>query len=179
MRMDAKTASALAKEVDDLAKGYEATIHGNMKELRKLTNAADNWKVSIDEVMPLIDGIASMRDKTRLISMATKGGKPFLVGDALKKFMQEVESVYSTRMGNINRIRSLGKKIMRSQSMDARYKEELKGFLEDYSFKKQTAEVKKTIDVLKKMEVDPASLDASERDLYLDYVLNSEKRELV
>lgn len=179
MRMDAKTASALTKEVDDLARGYESTINANMKELRKITSAAENWKVSIDQVMPLIDGIASMRDKTRLISLATKWGKPFLVGDALKTFMKEVESVYSTRMWNINRIRSLGKKIMRSQSMDARYKEELKWFLEDYSFKKQTAEVKKTIDVLKKMEVDPSSLDAAERELYLDYVLNSEKRELV
>lgn len=29
------------------------------------------------------------------------------------------------------------------------------------------------------MEVDPSSLDAAERELYLDYVLNSEKRELV
>ncbi len=70
--MDAKTASALTKEVDDLARGYESTINANMKELRKITSAAENWKVSIDQVMPLIDGIASMRDKTRLISLATK-----------------------------------------------------------------------------------------------------------
>jgi hypothetical protein len=82
--MDAKTASSLAKEVDELATGYEQTIHGNMKELRKMTNAAENWKVSIDQLMPLIDGIASMRDKSHLIALATNGGKPFLVGDALK-----------------------------------------------------------------------------------------------
>lgn len=93
--------------------------------------------------------------------------------------MKEVESVYSNRMGNIDRIKALGKKIQKSQSMDARYKEELTGLLEDYSFKKQPMEVRKTIEVLKKMEIDPNSLDAAERDLYLDYVLNAEKRELV
>jgi hypothetical protein len=177
--MDAKTASALSKEVDELATGYENTIHSNMKELRKMTNAAENWKVSIDQLTPLIEGIASMRDKSRLIALAMKGGKPFLIGDALKGFMKEVESVYSTRMGNIDRIKSLGKKIAKSQSMDARYREELKEFISDFSFKKEPMEVKKTIDVLKKMEVDPNSLDATERDLYLDYVLNAEKREVV
>jgi hypothetical protein len=102
-----------------------------------------------------------------------------MVGDTLKTFMKEVESVYSNRMGNINRIRDLGKKIEKSQSMDAKYKQELKEYISDFSFKKEPMEVKKTIDVLKKMEIDPNSLDAADKDLYLDYILNNEKRELV
>lgn len=77
--MDLESARLLKKEVDSLAESYDSTIHDNMKALRKMTNTADNWKVSIENLMPLIDGIATMRDKGKLITMALKSGKQFLV----------------------------------------------------------------------------------------------------